>query len=120
MPIEDIVKNHELLAKVLSHYRHTLEHLHEGAGSMSNAMKDNLSFNQTVKQIEQVLSIKGAKAQLEAAKKHAELLTLAASQYAKDLEGVLEKAKTVLPNTVDGDLHRLETELKAVKDYLTT
>jgi len=120
MPIEDIVKNHDLMAKVLSHYRHTLEHLHEGAGAMSNAMKDNLSFNHTVKEIEHLLSVKGAKAQMEAAKKHMELLTLAASQYAKDLEAAFEKAKTLLPNTVDGDLHRLETELKAVKDYLTT
>jgi hypothetical protein len=121
MPVEDIVKNHDLLAKVLSHYRYRLEHLHEDAGGhspMSNAMKQTLAFNNTIKQIEQILTIKGAKAR-EEAKKHAGLLTLAISQYAKDLEAVFEKAKNLLPDTPDGDLHRLETELNAVKAYLT-
>jgi protein subunit release factor A len=118
MPVEDIVKNHELLAKVMSHYRHQLEHLHEDAASMSNAMKENLSFSDTIKQIEQILSIKGAKAK-EEAKKHAGLLTVAVSQYAKDLEVHFEKAKNLLPDTPDGDLHRLETELEALKAYLT-
>lgn len=120
MPVEDIVKNHELLAKLMSHYRYRLEHMHEAAGeaSMSNAMKENLAFKNTIKQIEQVLSIKGAKAR-EEAKKHAGLLTLAASQYAKDLETVLEKARGFLPDMPEGDLSRLETELKTVKAYLT-
>ena len=85
---------------------------------MSNAMKANLTFNHTIKQIEQVLTIKGAKSK-EEAKKHADLLTLAISQYAKDLEAVLEKAKTLLPHILEGDLIRLETELKKVKTYLT-
>ena len=121
MPVEDLVKNHELLAKVMSHYRHHLEHLHTEKGlesSMSNAMKENLTFNHTVKQIEQVLSIKGAKSK-EEAKKYAGLLTLAISAYAKDCEVVLEKARNLLPDLPDGDLHRLEAELKAVKAYLT-
>ena len=119
MPVEDIVKDHELLARVMSHYRHTLEHLHEaiGSGPMSNAMKQNLSFTTTVKQIEQILSIKGAKAK-EEAKKHADLLTVAVSQYAKDLEALVERAKQLLPDIVDGDLHRLETELESLKKYL--
>jgi hypothetical protein len=121
MPVEDIVKNHELLAKVMSHYRHHLEELHndkELQSFMSNAMKANLTFNHTIKQIEQILTIKGAKSK-EEAKKHAGLLTLAISQYAKDLEAVLEKAKNILPQILEGDLTRLETELKTVKDYLT-
>jgi len=118
MPVEDIVKNHELLAKVMSHYRHLLEHLHEEEASMSNAMKENLSFRDTIKQIEDLLSIKGAKARDEA-KKHTELLTVAISQYAKDLEALAEKTKSLLPNTTDGDLHRLEAELKSLKAYLT-
>jgi cysteinyl-tRNA synthetase len=121
MPVEDIVKNHELLAKVMSHYRHRLEHLHEDAETrnhMSNAMRDNLSFSHTVKQIEQILSIKGAKSS-EEAKKYAGILTIAISQYAKDLEAVLGRATNVLPDIPDGDLHRLESELKAVKAYLT-
>ena len=118
MPVEDIVKDHELLAKVMSHYRHLLEHLHEDEASMSNAMKENMSFKDTIKQIEQILSIKGAKAK-EEAKKHAGLLTVAVSQYAKDLEVHFEKAKNLLPDTPDGDLHRLETELEALKAYLT-
>jgi len=118
MPVEDIVKNHELLAKVMSHYRHQLEHLHEAEASMSNAMKENMSFRDTIKQIEQILSIKGAKAR-EEAKKHAGLLTVAVSQYAKDLEALVERAKALLPATPDGDLHRLENELKALKNYLT-
>lgn len=118
MPVEDIVKNHELLAKVMSHYRHQLEHLHETEASMSNAMKENLSFRNTIRQIEEVLAIRGAKAKDEA-KKHAGLLTIAVSQYAKDLEALAERTKTLLPNTPDGDLHHLETELKALKNYLT-
>jgi arginine deiminase len=121
MPIEDIIKDHDLLAKVLSHYRYRLEHLHEDLESkfsMSNAMKENLAFKQTVKQIEELLATTGAKSQ-EEAKKYAELLTLAISQYAKDLEAVLEKGKKMLPQIPDGDLHRLEDELKAVKAYLT-
>ena len=119
MPIEDIVKNHELLAKVMSHYRYRLEHMHEAAAvSMSNAMKENLAFKNTIKQIEEVLSIKGAKAR-EEAKKHAGLLALAASQYAKDLETMLEKARGLLPDMPEGDLSHLETELKTVKTYLT-
>jgi len=121
MPVEDIVKNQELLARVMSHYRHRLEHLdddREIASSMSNAMKGNLSFNHTIKQIEQVLSIKGAKSR-EEVKKYSVLLTQAISQYAKDLESALEKAKNLLPNIPEGDLQRLETELKAVKAYLT-
>ena len=121
MPVEQIVKNHDLLAKVMSHYRHLLENLHEEIETkhyMSNAMKENLSFNQTVKQIEQILAIKGAKS-TEEAKKYAGILTTAIVQYAKDLEAVLERAKNILPDIPDGDLHRLETELKAVKAYLT-
>ena len=118
MPVEDIVKNHELLAKVMSHYRHLLEHLHEEEASMSNAMKENLAFHDTINQIEELLSIKGAKAR-EEAKKHAELLTVAISQYAKDLEALFEKTKSILPNTADGDLHRLEAELKSLRAYLT-
>jgi hypothetical protein len=121
MPVEDIVKNHDLLAKVMSHYRHHLEQLHndkELQSFMSNAMKANLSFNHTIKQIEQILTIKGAKSK-EEAKKHANLLTLAISQYAKDLEAVVEKAKNLLPDILEGDLTRLETELKTVKAYLT-
>jgi hypothetical protein len=121
MPVEDIVKNHELLAKVMSHYRHHLEQLHndkELQSFMSNAMKANLSFNHTIKQIEQILTIKGAKSK-EEVKKHAGLLTLAISQYAKDLEAVVEKAKNLLPDILEGDLTRLETELKTVKAYLT-
>ena len=121
MPVEDIVKNQELLAKVMSHYRHRLEHLDDDkeiSSSMSNAMKGNLSFNHTIKQIEQVLSTKGAKSK-EEVKKHSVLLTQAISQYAKDLESALEKAKNLLPNIPEGDLQRLETELKAVKAYLT-
>jgi len=121
MPVEDLVKNHELLAKVLSHYRHRLEHLHGEKGleaSMSNAMKENLSFNHTVKQIEHILSLKGAKAR-EEAKKYSGLLTLAASTYVKDCEAALEKARNLLPDLPDGDLHRLETELAAIKAYLT-
>jgi len=121
MPVEDLVKNHELLAKVMSHYRHRLEHLHgEKAleSSMSNAMKENLSFSHTVKQIEQVLALRGAKAK-EEAKKYAGLLTLAISEYAKDCEVVVERAKNLLPDMPEGDLHRLEAELKAVKAYLT-
>lgn len=121
MPVEDIVKNQELLARVMSHYRHRLEHLdddREIASSMSNAMKGNLSFNHTIKQIEQVLSIRGAKSR-EEVKKYSVLLTQAISQYAKDLESALEKAKNLLPNIPEGDLQRLETELKAVKAYLT-
>jgi len=121
MPVEDIVKNHDLLAKVMSHYRHHLEQLHtdkELQSLMSNAMKANLEFNHTIKQIEQILTIKGAKAK-EEAKKHATLLTLAISQYAKDLEAVLAKSKTLLPDVLEGDLTRLENELKAVKAYLT-
>jgi hypothetical protein len=120
MPVEDIVKNHELLAKVMSHYRYRLEHIHDAAGeaSMSNAMKENLSFKDTIKQIEQVLSIKGAKAREEAGK-HVGLLTLALSQYAKDLETALEKARGLLPDVPEGDLSRLETELKTVKAHLT-
>ncbi|HUK27120.1 MAG TPA: hypothetical protein VLV31_01735 [Candidatus Acidoferrales bacterium] len=120
MPVEDIVKDHELLARVMSHYRHMLEHLHEAsasAGSMSNAMKQNLSFNSTMKQIEQVLAIQGTKAK-EEAKKHAALLTIAITQYSKDLEAILGKAKELLPDTVDGDLHRLESELKSLKTYV--
>ena len=121
MPVEQIVKNHELLARIMSHYRHLLEHLHEEAeaGSyMSNAMRENLSFSHTVKQIEQVLSIKGAKS-VEEAKKYSGVLTIAVSQYAKDLEAVLGRARNVLPDIAEGDLHRLESELKAVKAYLT-
>jgi len=119
MPVEDIVKNHELLAKVLSHYRYRLEHINEAAdATMSNAMKENLAFKDTIKQIEQILALKGAKAR-EEAKKHAGLLTLALSQYAKDLETVFEKARGLLPNMPEGDLSRLEAELKAVKAYLT-
>jgi type VI protein secretion system component VasK len=119
MPIEDIVKNHELLAKVLSHYRYLLEHIHEaGDVTLSNAMKENLAFKSTIKQIEQVLALRGAKAR-EEAKKHAGLLTLAVSQYAKDLEAAFEKAKGLLPNMPEGDLSRLEEELKAIKAYLT-
>jgi hypothetical protein len=120
MPIEDIIKNHDVLAKVLSHYRYRLEHMHEAGGeaSMSNAMKENLSFKSTIQQIEQILSIKGAKAR-EEAKKHVGLLTLAVSQYAKDLETVLEKARGFLPEMPEGDLNRLEDELKTVKAYLT-
>jgi Mg2+/Co2+ transporter CorC len=121
MPIEDLVKNHELLAKVMSHYRYLLEHLHEAGEvttSLSNAMKENLAFKDTIKQIEQVLAIKGMKAK-EEAKKHTALLTLAATQYAKDLETALEKAKSLLPDTPDGDLRRLEAELKAVKSHLS-
>jgi hypothetical protein len=121
MPVEDIVKNHELLAKALSHYRYRLEHIHEAASDapMSNAMKENLSFKNTIKEIEQVLAIKGAKAR-EEAKKHAGLLTLAVSQYAKDLESVFEKAKGLLPDMPEGDLSRLEAELKTLKSYLTS
>ena len=121
MPVEDIVKNHELLAKVMSHYRQLLEHLHEDleTGSfMSNAMRENLAFRHTVKQIEQILSIKGAES-TEEAKKYVGILTIAISQYANDLESVLERAKNVLPAMADGDLHRLENELKAVKAYLS-
>jgi hypothetical protein len=118
MPVEDIVKNHELLARVMSHYRHLIEHLHADEATMSNAMKENLSFNHTVKQIEQILSIRGAKSK-EEAKKYTEILTLAISQYAKDLEAAFEKTKTLLPEIPDGDLQRLENELKAVKAYLT-
>ena len=120
MPVEDIVKNHELLAKALSHYRYRLEHIHEAAGDtpLSNAMKENLSFKNTIKEIEQVLTIKGTKARDEM-KKHTALLTQALSQYAKDLEAVFEKAKTVLPDMPEGDLSRLEAELKAIKSYLT-
>jgi ribosomal protein S9 len=121
MPVEDIVKNHDLLAKVMSHYRHYLEQLHndkELQSFMSNAMKANLSFNHTIKQIEHILTIKGVKSK-EEAKTHAALLTRAISQYAKDLEAVLEKAKTLLPDVLEGDLTRLETELKTVKAYLT-
>ena len=118
MPIEDMVKDHDLLARVLSHYRHRLEHIRDDASSfMSNAMKENLSFNKTIKQIEQVLALKGVKAR-EEAKKHADLLTRAASQYATDLEAAFEKAKSLLPNTPDGDLQRLEAELKSLKSYL--
>jgi hypothetical protein len=119
MPVEDIVKDHELLAKLMSHYRYRLEHVHEGAADvpMSNAMKENLSFKNTIKEIEQILAIKGVKAR-EEAKKHAGLLTLAASQYAKDLDAILEKAKGLLPNIPEGDLSRLETELKTVKTHL--
>jgi hypothetical protein len=121
MPIEDIVKNHDLLAKVMSHYRSLLEHLHEVEEAkpfMSNAMRENLSFTRTIKQIEQILAIKGSKAK-EEAKSHAGLLTLAVSQYAKDLEAMLDRAKGLLPDMPDGDLHRLEDELKAVKAYLS-
>jgi hypothetical protein len=121
MPVEDIVKDHDLLAKVMSHYRHHLEQLHndkELQSFMSNAMKANLTFNHTIKQIEQILTIKGAKSK-EEAKKHVDLLTLAISQYAKDLEAVLEKAKNILPQILEGDLTRLEAELKTVKAYLT-
>jgi hypothetical protein len=121
MPVEDIVKNHDLFARVMSHYRHHLEQLHndkELQSFMSNAMKANLTFNHTIKQIEQILAIKGVKSK-EEAKKYAGLLTLAISQYAKDLEAVLEKAKNLLPDILEGDLTRLETELKTVKAYLT-
>jgi cysteinyl-tRNA synthetase len=118
MPVEDIVRNHELLARVMSHYRHLIEQVHEGEQNMSNAMRENLSFTHTIKQIEQVLSVKGAKAK-EEAKKYTELLTLAISQYAKDLEAAVEKARGLLPDVVGGDLQRLEDELKAVKAYLT-
>jgi Mg2+/Co2+ transporter CorC len=121
MPVEDIVKNHDLLAKVMSHYRHHLEQLHndkELQSLMSNAMKANLTFTHTIKQIEQILTIQGAKSK-EEAKKHAALLTLAISQYAKDLEAVLEKAKSLLPDIREGDLTRLETEIRTVKAYLT-
>lgn len=121
MPVEDIVKDHDLLAKVMSHYRHHLEQLHndkELQSFMSNAMKANLAFNNTIKQIEQILAIKGAKSR-EEAQKHVSLLTVAISQYAKDLEAVLAKAKTLLPQMAKGDLTRLETELKTVKEYLT-
>jgi hypothetical protein len=121
MPVEDIVKNHELLAKVMSHYRHKLEHVHEDAeikNHMSNAMRENLSFNHTVKQIEQILSVKGGKS-TEEAKKYVGILTIAISQYAKDLEAVLGRAKDLVPELEDGDLHRLESELKAVKAYVT-
>ncbi len=119
MAVEDIVKDHELLAKVLSHYRHHLEHLDKDlASSMSNAMKANLSFTHTIKQIEQILATKGIKAK-EEAKKHTGLLTLAISQYAKDLETVVEKARSLLPDIPEGDLTRLETELKTIKNYLT-
>jgi hypothetical protein len=121
MPIEDLVKNHELLAKVLSHYRHQLESLHSDRGlesSMSNAMKENLSFTHTVRQIEQLLSLRGLKAR-EEAKKYSGLMTLAVSGYVKDCEVVLEKARALLPDLPDGDLHRLETELKTIKAYIT-
>ncbi len=121
MPVEDIVKNHDLLAKVMSHYRHHLEQLHndkELQSFMSNAMKANLTFSHTINQIEQILAIKGAKSK-EEAQKYADLLTLAISQYAKDLEAVVEKAKKLVPAMVEGDLTHLETELKTVKDYLT-
>jgi hypothetical protein len=121
MPVEDIVKSQELLAKVMSHYRHRLEHLHDDkeiTSAMSNAMKGDLSFNHTIKQIEQVLSIKGAKSK-EEARKYSVLLTQAISQYAKDLESAFEKAKNLLPDIPEGDLHRLETELKTVKAYIT-
>jgi len=118
MPVQDIVKNHDLLAKVMSHYRHLLEHVHEGEAAMSNAMKENLSFRDTIKEVEQVLSIQGGKA-TEEAKKHAELLTIAVSQYTKDLETVVEKTKKLIPDAAEGDLHRLESELKTLKAYLT-
>ena len=118
MPVEDIVKDHELLAKVMSHYRHLLEHLHEDEASMSNAMKENMSFKDTIKQIEQILSIRGTKAK-EEAKQHLDLLTVAISQYEKDLEVLFEKTKKLLPDTPDGDLRHLESELKALKAYLT-
>jgi hypothetical protein len=121
MPVEDIVKNHDLLARVMSHYRSLLEHLHEieeAKPFMSNVMKENLSFNHTIKQIEQILSIKGSKA-TEEAKKHVDLLTVAVSQYAKDLEAMLERARGLLPNVPDGDLRQLEAELKAIKAHLT-
>ena len=121
MPVEDIVKNHDLLAKVMSHYRHLVEHVHEDVETknlMSNAMRENLSFSHTVKQIEQILAIKGAKS-TEEAMKYAGILTIAISQYAKDLEAVLGRAKDLLPEMADGDLRRLESELKAVKAYLT-
>jgi len=120
MPVEDLVKNHELLAKVLSHYRHAVEYLHETdelKASMSNAMKENLVFHHTVKQIEEVLTLKGTKAR-EEAKKYTDLLTQAISQYVKDLDTVFEKSKQLLPQLPDGDLHRLEEELKALKAYL--
>jgi hypothetical protein len=121
MPVEDIVKNRDLLARVMSHYRHHLEQLQNDSelqSLMSNAMKLNVSFNQTIKQIEQVLAIKGAKS-MEEVKKYAGLLDTAISQYAKDLEAVLEKAKNILPDILEGDLARLESELKTVKGYLT-
>jgi len=121
MPVEDIVKNQDLLARVMSHYRHRLEHLDDDkeiAPSMSNAMKGNLSFNHTIKEIEQLLSSKAAKPK-EEAKKHTALLTQAISQYAKDLESAFEKAKSLLPNLPEGDLQRLENELKTIKAYLT-
>jgi len=118
MPVEDVVKNHELLAKVMSHYRHLLEHLQEGEAAMSNAMKENLAFRDTIKEIEQVLSIKGGRA-TEEAKKHTELLTIALSQYTRDLESLFEKSKKLIPGATEGDLHRLETELKTLKAYLT-
>jgi hypothetical protein len=118
MPVEDIVKDHDLLARVMSHYRHLLEHVHAEGENMSNAMKENLSFNHTIKQIEQLLSIKGAES-MEEAKKYTGLLTIAISHYAKDLEASLAKARKLLPDTSEGDLHRLEDELKAVKAFLT-
>jgi len=121
MPVEDIVQNHDLLAKVMSHYRHLLERLAENSQTksvMSNAMKENLAFHHTVKEIEKILSIKGAKATDEA-KAHEVILTRAISLYVKDLEAVLDEAKRLLPHLPEGDLHRLETELRTVKAYLT-
>lgn len=119
--MEDLVKNHDLLAKVMSHYRNRLELLHEDRqirSVMSNAMRENVAFNHTIKQIEQLLSIKGEKA-TEEAKAHSALLTNAISLYARDLEDVFKRAKNLLPDLPNGDLQRLETELREVKGYLT-
>jgi len=119
MPIEDLVRNAELLRRVLEHYRSRLDSFtsdEEIKPLISGPVRRYLTFGQSKSLVSEALNeLTKDRNTANLKPLYSDLLRSAARQYAKDLERIREKASKELP---ESKLDELESDIKAVKECL--
>lgn len=120
MPILELLKNRDLLKRVMGHYRNRLQNIagryasKELKAAWSSTISDLVSYEETSEKIDQVLALRydeiGIRGPL-----FEDLLKLAASCYLEDLKTVrLTLRRLMLPS----ELRRLEQDIEDLSKIL--
>ena len=121
MPIEDIVKDKELLKRATDHYLFHLEHMFDGKemkAIYSPIMQDFLStcLENIKKQITEIKLLKGKRVE-SLAERHSDLLRLIAECYNADLKKIHDQLSVMVPKPTNqfDNMKQMEKDIDDLK-----